>query len=172
MSARTLPFHYQSRATLSAPVEAAFAYLDDFRKLSAHMESSSGMMLGSKMQTETDNAEGRAVGSRVRMRGEALGMTLALEEMVTERAPPLRKVWETVGARLIVIGEYRLGFELERAGAGSEVRVFIDYDLPARQPARFLGTLFAKTYARWCTERMTSDAVKYFSSLDRSPQAV
>jgi hypothetical protein len=172
MAARTFPFHFQSRAALSVPVDTAFAYLDDFRKLSAHMEGSSGMMLGSKMEIETDNALGRAVGSHVWMRGVVLGMTLALEEVVTERAPPHRKVWETVGARLIVIGEYRLGFELERAGAASVVRVFIDYDLPATQPARFFGTLFAKTYARWCTERMTSDAVKYFSSADRSPQAI
>jgi hypothetical protein len=33
----------------------------------------------------------------------------------------------------------------------------------------FTSTLFAKSYARWCTERMTSDAVKYLSSGDRSP---
>jgi len=34
--------------------------------------------------------------------------------------------------------------------------------------------LFAKPYepyARWCTERMTSDAVKYLSSVDRGPHA-
>ena len=169
MAARTLPFHYESRAALNAPVETAFAYLDDFKKLSSHMESSSGMMFGSKMEIETDNAQGRAVGSHVWMRGVVLGMTLALEEVVTERAPPLRKVWETVGARLVVIGEYRLGFDLERAGAASAVRVFIDYDLPATQPARLLSTLFAKSYARWCTERMISDAVKYLSRGDRSP---
>src|SRR5262245_5036213 len=112
----SLPFHHESRARLSAPVEAAFAYLDDFRKLSAHMEESSGMMLGSRIKIETDEADGRTVGSRVRMHGGMMGMTLALEEIVVEREPPTRKAWETVDAKLIVIGQYRLGFELEPKG--------------------------------------------------------
>jgi hypothetical protein len=147
---------------LSLPVEVAFAYLDDFRKLSRHMEQPSGMMLGSKMAIELDRGQGRAVGSRVRMRGTMMGMTLALEEIVTERAPPLRKAWETVDANLLVIGQYRLGFELEPKDAGSALRVFIDYELPSRAPARWLGLLLGKVYARWCTRRMASDAARYF----------
>jgi hypothetical protein len=133
---------------------------------------SSGMMLGSRMAIETDSAQGRAIGSRVRMRGQVMGMTLALEQVVIERVPPLHKVWETVDAPLIVIGEYRLGFELERRGAASAVRVFMDYHLPARQPARLIRALFARTYAQWCTERMTSDAVQYFLNVDRPSNAV
>src|SRR5512134_2380491 len=160
MAARAHAFHYESRATLDAPVEAAFAYLDDFRQLSAHMQRRSWMMLGSKMKIETDGAEGRAVGSRVRMSGKALGLTLALEEVVSERNPPLRKVWETANAKLLVIGPYRLGFELERKGSSSAVRVFIDYDLPAKPPARWLGRVFGRRYARWCVDRMLRDAIR------------
>jgi Cu/Ag efflux protein CusF len=58
---------------LNVAAAKAFAYLDDFRKLSGHMERSSAMMLGSKMKIETDGADGRAVGSRVRMHGKVLG---------------------------------------------------------------------------------------------------
>ena len=111
---------------LEAPIEVAFAYLDDFRKLSAHMEQSSGMMMGSRMTIEMDEKGGRAVGSKVRMRGKMLGMTLALEEVVTQREPPRLKAWQTVDANLLVIGQYRLGFELVPEGGRTAVRVFID----------------------------------------------
>jgi uncharacterized membrane protein len=150
--------------TLDAPAEAAFAYLDDFRKLSAHMESSSTMMVGSSMTIATDELGGRAVGSRVRMHGRMLGMSLSLEEVVTQREPPLAKAWQTVDAKLLVIGQYRLGFRIEPAGARSGLRVFIDYRLPDTWPGRWLGRLFGGLYARWCTERMARDAERYFSA--------
>jgi len=158
------PFHHESRAVLHASVESAFEYLDDFRKLTAHMERPSRMMLGSKMTIETDSAQGRSLGSRVRMQGTVMGIALALEELVVEREPPSRKAWETVEARLAVIGQYRLGFELQRRGNGSAVRVYIDYALPANWPARGLGLLLGRVYARWCTERMAHDAMKYFAN--------
>lgn len=149
---------------LEAPIDAAFTYLDDFRELSAHMEKSSGMMMGSRMTIEMDEQGGRAVGSKVRMQGKMLGMTLALEEVVTEREPPRLKAWQTVTANLLVIGPYRLGFELEPEGARTRMRVFIDYDFPAGAPARWLGRLFAGAYARWCTGRMGADASKHFAT--------
>jgi uncharacterized membrane protein len=168
----TFPLHHETTTALDAPLDAAFAYLDDFRKLSAHMEKPSGMMMGSKMAIETDVFGGRAIGSKVRMHGKMMGMTLALEEVVTERQTPYRKAWNTLGARLVVIGQYRLGFELTPGGSVTKARIFIDYALPEGRAARWLGLLFAKTYARWCTERMASDAVEYFrtpgvSSMER-----
>jgi len=158
-----LPLHHETHVALNAPVEAGFAYLDDFRQLSAHMEKSSGMMMGSKMTIEMDELGGRAVGSKVRMSGKMMGMALALDEVVTERQPPYRKAWDTIDAKLLVIGQYRLGFELFPRGAESAVRIFIDYDLPEKAPARWLGRLFGRAYARWCTGRMASDAAKHFA---------
>ena len=151
-------------ALLEAPAEQAFAHLDDFAALSAHMEKRSAMMIGSRMRIATDGLGGRAVGSRVRMEGCVLGMTLRLEEVVTERQPPVRKAWETVEAKLVAIGQYRLGFELSPRGERSVLRVFIDYDLPPWVPTRWLGGLLASAYARWCTARMTADAVRHFRS--------
>ena len=164
MTRPAFPLRHETATPLNAPVEAAFAYLDDFRKLSAHMEKSSGMMMGSKMTIDTDEKGGRALGSKVRMAGKMMGMTLALDEVVTEREPPLRKAWQTVNSKLLVIGQYRLGFELSPDGARSRVRIFIDYALPERAPARWLGRLFARTYARWCTERMAKDAASHFAA--------
>lgn len=147
---------------LDAPVDRAFAHLDDFRKLSAHMEKRSGMMAGSSMTIEADGADGRAVGSRIRMRGRIAGLELELTEVVTERVPPFRKAWQTVDARLLVIGPYRLGFQLAREGGRTRARIFIDYALPER--GRWLGRLFGRFYARWCIERMASDAARHFNA--------
>jgi hypothetical protein len=158
----TFPYHYETHSTLSTSIGSAFAHLDDFRKLSAHMEQSSGMMLGSRMSIEMDALEGRAVGSTVTMRGRMLGMRLWLRESVTERAPPTRKVWRTVDADLMVIGAYELGFELREDGPVTALRVFIDYNLPKSRVGRWLGRSFAGSYAKWCTEKMAKDAASHF----------
>lgn len=162
---RAFSFHHETSGTLRTTVQAAFEFLDDFKNLAAHMEQPSAMMLGSQMQIVTDEGGGRAVGSRVRMSGKIMGIPLSLEEVVTEREPPTRKAWETVAARLVVIGQYRLGFQLEPRAGACELRVFIDYDWPQgalRLPAAF----FAKNYARWCTQRMVTDATTHFAALD------
>ena len=158
----THQFHHERAAVLDAPVERAFAYLDDFRALSAHMERPSALMGGSSMVIATDGLGGRAVGSKVRMAGRVFGTALSLDEVVTERRPPFTKAWQTVDARLLVIGQYRLGFVLSPRGDRSFVRVFIDYDLPTEWPTRWLGLLLGGIYARWCTGRMVQDAVRHF----------
>lgn len=163
--AEAFAFHHETRATLRTSVESAFEYLDDFKKLSAHMERPSGMMLGSQMQIVADEQGGRAVGWRIRMSGKVMGIALSLEEVVTEREPPRHKVWKTHNARIVVIGNYRLGFHLEPGVEGCRFRVFIDYDWPDGALTRLAAALFGKCYARWCTQRMVNDAVKHFAAL-------
>ena len=157
LSKAGFPFHYETTATLNTSIDAAFAHLDDFHKLSAHMEKSSGMMMGSRMTIDMDEREGRAIGSQVSMGGRMLGMRLSLREVVTERTPPTRKVWRTVDTDLMVIGSYELGFELRENGPATALRVFIDYDLPGKGVGRWLGHLFGRMYARWCTEKMATE---------------
>ena len=162
MTTTTFPLHEEAHAVLNAPVEEAFAYLDDFHKLSSHMERPSGMMMGSSMSIETDQAGGKQVGSKVRMAGRMMGLPLSLEEVVTERDAPRRKAWETVNTKLVVIGQYRLGFELAPQTEKTALRVYIDYELP-RGTARLAGSLFGRTYARWCVTKMASDALRHFN---------
>lgn len=117
------------------------------------------------METKLDDGRGQKVGSRIRLAGRVFGVELSVEEIVTLRNPPQRKVWETTSApQLLVIGHYRMGFELSPQGNGSMLRVFIEYALPERGPARWLGSLFGRYYARWCTQRMVDDAVEHFAS--------
>ncbi|HEU5283436.1 MAG TPA: SRPBCC family protein [Burkholderiales bacterium] len=157
---------HESSAIVRSAVDRVFAHLDDYTRLSSHMNGSSWQMGGGRMEVQVDEARGQQVGSRIRLAGRVLGIALSLEEVVTERDPPHRKVWETVGSpRLLVIGHYRMGFELSPRGNDSMLRVFIEYTLPETTPTRWLGRLFGSYYARWCTRQMVDDAVKHFAPL-------
>ena len=156
--------HYEYKSDVLAPVEEVFAYADDQTRLSSHMSQSSWKMGGGEMKIESDQGRGQAVGSKIRLSGRVLGINLFVDEVVTERTAPRRKVWETIGQpRLLIIGHYRMGFEIAPRGGGSAFRVFIDYALPERGIARWLGILFGQFYARWCTKQMATDAAKHFS---------
>lgn len=130
-----LPLHCESQREVRAPSDVAFSYLDDHSRLTAHMSRSSWMMAGARMKIELDASLGRAVGSRIRLSGRVLGVPVSVEEVVTERQPPLRKVWQTTG--------------VPRA--------------PGTPLARWLGGLLAAAYARWCTDSMADDAAKRFA---------
>jgi hypothetical protein len=157
-------FHEQASGPVDATAAQVFAHLDDHRRLSSHMESSSPMMLGSSLRIEIDGRDGRAVGSVIRLHGRVLGMRLALEEAITEYQPPHRKAWQTRGEpRLLVIGGYRMGFDVEPVHPGCRVRIWIDYDLPKAGLGRWLGALLGRFYARWCTQQMLRDCQRAFA---------
>lgn len=140
-----------------------FDHLDDQARLGSHMEKPSMMMMGGRMTYEFDGAKGRAVGSVIKVAGSFLGIRLFIEEVVTERDPPRRKVWETRGQpRILIIGPYRMGFEITPSAAHSSLRVFIEYDDPPSPVGRILARAFAPVYARWCVRRMADDARLHF----------
>lgn len=163
MTSDRYPLHHRSEVNVAIDVHKLFAYLDDHRRLAGHMEKPSLMMAGASMQVETDALKGQAVGSVIRITGRVLGVTLAVDEVVTERSSPSHKTWETRGApRLLVTGRYRMGFSIAPQQACSRLVVFIDYQHPQRGFSRVLGLIFGRTYAAWCTRRMTVDAVAAF----------
>jgi hypothetical protein len=164
--------HEESVVEVKADGTRLFGFLDDHRNLSAHMERSSWMMAGSKMDIDVDAAGGRAVGSHIRLNGRVLGVSISVDEAVIERIPPHRKVWKTLGTpKLVVIGPYQMGFEVTGLGEISSLRVFIDYEAPAARWFRRLRLKLAVLYARWCTRRMASDAAHHFSSGEDSPMS-
>ena len=168
MAGNRYPLHQHSEVDVAADAHALFAHLDDHRRLARHMETPSLMMAGATMRVVTDELKGQAVGSVIRVNGHVLGVDLAVEEVVTDRVPPLRKTWETRGEpRLLVIGCYRMGFTIAAQGDRSRLLVFIDYQLPPRGFARALALLFGRTYAAWCTRRMATDAVAAFAGLPK-----
>lgn len=156
-------FHREATAGIAASLQDVFAFLDDHRRMSAHMEKPSLMMVGSTTKIETDGQRGQAVGSLIRMKGRVLGLPLCIEETVSDCKPPFRKTWETRGEpRLLVIGKYRMGFELASKAGKTQLRVWIDYDLPSGIPGRWLGRVLGTVYADWCVTRMVKDSVNAF----------
>jgi hypothetical protein len=159
----TYAFADEVTVEVNATPDLLFDHLDDQTKLATHMEKRSMMMMGGRMIYEFDKAKGRAVGSVIKMGGSFLGIGLSVEEVVTERDSPRRKVWETRGRpRILIIGSYRMGFETFSVGQRSKLRVFIEYNHPRTIAGRLLGSLFAPTYARWCVKRMAEDAMRHF----------
>lgn len=153
----------QAVVYVGTSAEMLFDYLDDQASLESHMQKPSMMMLGGRMSYGFDDARGRAVGSVIRMQGKILGLVLSVEEVVTERQPPRRKAWETRGhPNLLVIGAYRMGFEINPSGQASRLRVYIDYDYPGTFASKLLGPLFGPIYAHWCVDRMARDAARRF----------
>ena len=151
--------HYEEIVTVDASAEDVFSFADDFTRLSSHMSQSSGMMMGGRMKISFDDGNGQTIGSHVRMTGRMMGFDLFLEEVVTERVPPRHKTWETVGnPKLLVIGNYRLGFDIASKDNSSDLRVFIDYDLPSSPKLRWLGNLLGSIYAKWCVGQMAKSA--------------
>ena len=156
--------HLEASAHLAAEPHKVFALLDDQTRLAKHMSKRSLMMGGGKMTYSLDEQKGQAVGSHIHMGGSAFGLQLFLDEVVSERIPPRRKVWQTVGRpRLVIIGAYEMGFELRAFGEGSALRVWIDYDLPTGL-GRFVPA-FGAAYARWCVKQMARDALRAFGGL-------
>lgn len=160
MTVEAYGYHRETEVTVAAPVEVVFALLDDPVRLGAHMGRRSVMMAGATMQTETDALGGHAVGSVIRMSGRALGFRLSLQESVVEWVPPQRKVWETLGEpRLLVIGRYRMGFELAPVMNSTGLRIWIDYELPKKGWSHWLGLFFGQAYADWCLQKMAKEAM-------------
>jgi hypothetical protein len=169
---RILPHRHESSGIVRAPADRVFARIDDHARLSSHMSESSWMMAGGRMETTLDGGRGQTVGSRISMTGRALGLKFEVEEVVTERNPPHRKVWETTGEpKLLVIDHYRMGFEIVPKGKNSMLRVFIEYALPPKFPGRWLGGLLGRYYASWCTQRMVDDSVSLIASLSSGASA-
>lgn len=160
-----MAYRQEVSVEVAAEPAALFDYLDDQERLAAHMTKPSMMMMGGRMAYELDAAKGRALGSVIRMRADFLWLRLFVEEVVILHNRPTRKTWETRGApKLLIIGGYTMGFEVESVGRLSRLQVFIDYDQPDTLLGRVLGVLFAPLYARWCVTRMANDAKEHFQT--------
>lgn len=163
---RLLNRAFADSALLPVAVETLFSHLDDHRRLAAHMARRSWLMAGSRMTVSTDEGNGQQIGSHIFLDGRVLGIPLSVDEVVEDYRRPERKAWVTVGEpRLLVIGEYRMGFELASVPEGTRLRVFIEYDIPTGRVTRCLGRLMGDAYARWCVRMMLADAVRSFGRL-------
>ena len=155
--------HYEETTFISAPSEYIFAYADDFHNFSSHMNKSSWMMGGSKMETKIDEGKGQRIGSHVQMEGKVFGINLFLDEVITIHDSPAHKEWQTIGKiDLLVIDHYKLGFKISPEKEGSKMTVYIDYNLPQSAKTQLLGLLLGDMYAKWCVGQMTQGVKQHF----------
>lgn len=148
MNASNYPYSRDAIVRVAATPDQVFAHLDDQKRLGSHMETRSTMMMGGRMRYRFDEMEGRDVGSVITMDGDVLGFRLYVEEIVTIREPPRLKVWETRGQpNTMIMGAYRMGFELTPSGDGSLLRVFIDWNHLKTVAGGLLSFLFSSFYA-------------------------
>ena len=155
--------HYEENSIISAKTEDIFAYIDDHKRFSSHMNRSSWMMGGGKMNTWVDKKKGREVGSHIRLDGLVFGIRLSLDEVVTEHQPPYLKAWKTVGnPKLLIIGHYQMKVKIKPQKNTSLMLVSIDYELPKTNI--WLGKLFSGRYAKWCVQQMLKGTSNYFTN--------
>ena len=155
--------HYEESLLIPASAEEIFVYTDDHTNFSSHMNKSSWMMGGGRMETRVDEGKGQKIGSHIQMRGSVFGLKLYLDEVIVRHEPPHHKAWKTVGdLNLLVIDHYKLGFDIEPDNTNSRLRVYIDYNLPQSAAVRILGYLFGGMYAKWCVNQMISGVKKHF----------
>lgn len=147
-----VPVYEERRLQLRADPAALFRYLDDPRHLGEHMQRRRGALAGGSLRLQTDARRG--LGSGWRLDGQVLGLRLQAELRVTGYQPPWRKSWQTQGRpRLLVIGAYRMGFELcEQAGSQLALRLWLE-----GEPTGW-GRWLARVYARWCLREMAAAA--------------
>jgi hypothetical protein len=156
--------HYEETSLIQASPEEVFSYVDNHANFSSHMNKPSWMMGGGSMEIELDEGQGKTIGSHIQMKGQVFGINLYLDQVVMLREPPHRKEWETVGVpKLLVIGNYKMGFEINAMNRVSQLKVFIDYELPSTTISRWLGQLFGKMYAKWCVQQMANGVAEHFS---------
>jgi hypothetical protein len=163
--------HEEYSGNVNAGIESAFEHLDDHLRLATHMSKRSWKMGWGKMDLRLDEKHGRDIGAHIVLDGRVFGIHLFLDEVVIERVAPTRKSWETVGEpRLLVVGAYKMGFDLTPNGSGVQLRVSIDYDLPRSGLPHLLGRLFGRSYAKWCTKKMVVDAQEALTTHEHGAQ--
>lgn len=155
--------HYEESVMVTADAARIFIYADDHTNFSSHMNKSSWMMGGGKMETTTDEGKGQRVGSHIQMGGKVFGIHVFLDEVITIHEPPYKKAWKTVGSiNLLIIDHYTLGFEIIPQTDTALLRVYIDYNLPQSAKTRWLGVLLGTMYAKWCVTQMTTGVRDHF----------
>ena len=89
-----------------------------------------------------------------------------IEEITVERRPASRKAWRTAGdTGLLVIDDYRMGFDVAAEDAGTRLKVWIRYALPGSGILRWVAPSLGAIYARWRVDDLAQDASDIFTDM-------
>jgi uncharacterized membrane protein len=139
--------------TIDAPADAVFGFLDDHRKLAAHMARRSWRLGFGRLTLDMRVGADRT--PVLAWRGRIFALPVEVDERVVERRAPTSKRWRTIGTpRMWVLAHYAVAFTVEPRPWGSRVHLEIEYCLPPAGLPWLLGRLLGTTYARWCLDQM------------------
>ncbi len=151
--------HLDEILEINASPERVFRYLDNMQSVGEHMMKSSMPLMGGKLKLERLSSNPTGVSATYRYRGRVLFLPIDFSETVIEWVETKRKIWKTIGTpKLIILGNYEMGFELEQTQEGTKAHLWIDYEIPRPWFGRILGMLLADWYSRWCLRMMGSGA--------------
>lgn len=117
-------------ATIEAPAERVFAYVDDIRNLARHMSERGSMpMMGSKLSLDIVTAAQTGLGATYRYNGRIMGLAIDFSETVTRYEAGREKIWRTIGEpRLLIIDSYEMAVRVEAlTDVASRLTFSIDY---------------------------------------------
>jgi hypothetical protein len=150
---------YSNEISIHATPQRVFAFMDEIRNTGMHMMKSSMAMMGSKLQIKQISQNGTGLHATFRWFGTMLGFPLDFTVRVTRWEEHKEKVWETVGeARLLILSWYRMRLSLTPEGAGTKVRLGIEYAPPTNLFWKCVAFVLAPLYASWCVTSMLRDS--------------
>ena len=146
-------------ATIAAPAELVFDYVDDIRNLARHMSEARSMpMMGSKLKLEILTSNATDVGATYQYSGSMMGLMIDFSETVTKYVSGREKIWRTIGnPQLLIVESFEMRVVVEPLQANTaQLTISFDYDLPRSGMWRLIGRALAGSYARWCLDSMIS----------------
>jgi hypothetical protein len=99
----------------------------------------------------------------LRRGGQLPGLPLRVDEIIDTYEPGRKKSWRSVGVpRLLVLGRYRMGFEVCPRADETDVLVYVEWDpLPGWRGALLRGA--ARRYAAWFVDSAVRGAQGAFT---------
>jgi hypothetical protein len=86
-------------------------------------------------------------------------MPIDFSETVVKYVKNKERIWRTIGEpKIIIIGDYEMGFRLTPSHDGTRLKIYISYDLPKPLFGKILGWLLSGWYSKWCLNNMATDA--------------
>lgn len=147
--------------TFNAPADKVFDYLDDLGIAGMHMNQSSAMMLGSRLQLAYLTKQHRGLGTKYRWTGKMMGMKMDFTVVVSKWVEAVEKVWETTGnAKLLIYSWFRMHLLVYPSGDATQAELSITYEKPEGVLAKIVSFLFADWYCSWCLKKMLAAAKK------------
>lgn len=154
---------------VSASPEQVFAFLDDPRKVGAHMQ---GGGMGVKLRLETLSENFTGVGATHRWHGKAVGLKIDYTTVVEKWTMNKERASHTIGIpRMVIMSGFNMRWTLVPGNGGTRIEIDFEYSLPKSWVGRALGRLLGRRYGDWCLNMILADAVRALGGVPAATKA-